>query len=59
LATGTAKIFIKEWAINYIGREGEGDSLLNFKVFLIVLTLLNPNMRTKLPYHPPVLRRRD
>jgi hypothetical protein len=31
-------------------------SLLKFRVILTVLTLLNPNMTTKLPYHPPVLR---
>jgi hypothetical protein len=27
-------------------------------VILVVLILLNPNMTTKVPYHPPVLRER-
>jgi len=34
-------------------------SLLKFSVILIVLTLVNPNMTAKLPYHPPVLRGMD
>jgi hypothetical protein len=28
------------------------------RVILVVLTLLNPNMTTTLPYHPPGLRER-
>jgi hypothetical protein len=34
-------------------------SLLKFRVIIIILTLLNPNMTTKVPYHPPVLRERE
>jgi len=34
-------------------------SLLKFGMILIVLALMNPNMTTKFPYHPPMLRRRD
>ena len=30
-------------------------SLLKFRVILIVFTLLNPNMTTKLSYRPPML----
>ena len=41
---------------NYTGLGGVGDSLLNFGVILIILTLLNPSMTTKLPYHTPMLR---
>ena len=33
-------------------------SLLKFTVILIVLTLLNRNMITKLPHYPPTLRKR-
>jgi len=33
--------------------------LLKLRVIVIVLTLLNPNMTTKLPYHTPKLKRRD
>jgi len=33
-------------------------SLLKFRVIIIVLTLLTPNMTTKVPYHPPMLRER-
>lgn len=33
-------------------------SLLKFRVIFVHLTLLNPNLPTKLPYHPPVLRER-
>jgi hypothetical protein len=33
-------------------------SLLKLMVIVIVLTLLNPNMKTKLPCHPPLLRER-
>jgi len=35
---------------------GRGRSLLNFRVILIILTLLNLNMTTKLPCHTPLLR---
>jgi hypothetical protein len=31
-------------------------SLLKFRVILLVLTLLNPNMTTKLPSHPPIVK---
>jgi hypothetical protein len=31
---------------------------IKLRVILVVLTLLNPNITTKLPYHPPVLRER-
>jgi len=31
-------------------------SLLKIRVILRVLTLLNPNMTTRLPYHLPMLR---
>jgi hypothetical protein len=34
-------------------------SLLKFRMILIVLVLMNPNMTTKFPYHPPMLRRKD
>jgi len=34
-------------------------SQLKFRVILIVLTLLNPNMTTKLLCHHPVLRERE
>jgi len=41
----------------YTGQEKKKKhSLLKFLVILIVLTLLTPNMTTKLPYHPPVFR---
>jgi len=30
--------------------------MLKFKVILVVLTLLNPNMTTKLPHHVQMLR---
>jgi len=33
--------------------------LLKFRVIIIVLTLLNPNMSTKFPYHPQKVRRKD
>jgi hypothetical protein len=39
-----------------VGRGGVGgNSHLKFRVILVVLTLLNPNMTSKLPYHPPEL----
>ena len=34
-------------------------SLLKFRMILIVLAWMNPNMTTKITYHPPMLRRRD
>ena len=34
-------------------------SLLKFKMTVIVFTLPNPNMTTKLPDHPPGYRRRE
>ena len=34
-------------------------SLLKFRMIFIVLAWMNPNMTTKFPYHPPMLRRRD
>jgi len=41
-----------------MGRGERGKtSLSKFRVILTVLTLLNPNMTTKLLYHPPILRR--
>jgi hypothetical protein len=33
-------------------------SMLKFKVILIAVTVLNPNMITKLPYHPPMFGQR-
>jgi hypothetical protein len=36
----------------------EGGNLLNLRVVPIILTLLNPNTTTKLPYRQPVLRQR-
>jgi len=40
-----------------VGKE-KNPSLLAFRVILTVLTMVNMNMMTKLPYHPPVLRER-
>jgi len=40
----------------YTGKGGKKHSLLKFWLILIVLTLLTPNMTTKLPYHPPMFR---
>ena len=34
-------------------------SLLKFRAILIVLTLLNPSMTTKLPYHLLMLKKRE
>jgi len=32
--------------------------LLKFRVILIIATFLNPNIITKVPYHPPMFRER-
>jgi len=46
--------------IDFTGQgRGRKIPLLKFRVILIVLTLLHLNTTTKLPYHPPRLRRRD
>jgi len=38
---------------------GKSRLLLKFRVIFIVLTLLNPIITTKLPSHPPKLKKMD
>jgi hypothetical protein len=42
--------------ITLVGKTNFFRSLLKFGVILIILTLLNPSMTTKLLYHPQMLR---
>ena len=44
---------------NTVVREKNIRSLLKFRLILVVFTLLNPNVITKLPCRSPMLRRRD
>jgi len=55
------KTLDKEIFLDWFHGSGKGEKKtpLKFRVILIVLTLLNLNMTTKLSNHPPRLRRRD